>query len=483
MTDGQDPGTPAAAKVPFEPEPELRRDDDRRVIAGVCAGLGSYTRVDPVLWRTGFVLTVFAGGTGLLLYVAAWVLMRDSQGGPAAFEQMLDRAIPPRAVPKLLAVGLMVATALSLAGGFGWGTMVLAVPLVLGLLTARNRGVDLSSSLRGLRADLAEREPPPTGPAPRPSAAYYNPAQPWASAPNGPVDLAVVSERTSRDVDDDDSDDDEDDEDHGGEGDHGWARARKEWRARSSALASHAVWTVVIMAVAWVIVAPNLGPPYSELGGGALLVGPEFGIYFMAAATAVVGLYALIGTWAGNPRGLMFLGTLAVLGAITVSMTDVTEWRAGQKAWRPASVAEAESTDMRVVVGEGTLDLTDLGEAMEPGQSMDVTARVGLGMLIVTVPEDVRVELTGRTVVGSVRPPEEGDDEIRGYGLTYEESFEPVGPRAPSEATDRDGVDEEETTGSEEGPETTESTEVPVVNVSADTWVGVLEVRYDQARD
>ena len=193
MTDGQSSDTPASSEVAPEPGPELRRNDDHRVIAGVCAGLGAYTGVDPVLWRTGFVLTLFAGGTGLFLYVAAWVLMRDPQGGPATFEQMLDRAFPSRAVPKLLAVGLMAATAMSLVGGFGWGTMILAIPLVLGLLTARSRGVDLRASLLGLRADLAEREPPPTGPAPQPSAAYYNPAQPWASAPHGPVDLAVVS--------------------------------------------------------------------------------------------------------------------------------------------------------------------------------------------------------------------------------------------------------------------------------------------------
>ena len=49
-----------------------------------------------------------------------------------------------------------------------WLLLPLAIPLVLGLLTARNRGVDLRASLLALRSDLATREPPPTGPVPQP---------------------------------------------------------------------------------------------------------------------------------------------------------------------------------------------------------------------------------------------------------------------------------------------------------------------------
>lgn len=482
MTDGQSPDTPATAGVPLDTGPELRRDEEHRVLVGVCSGLGAYTGIDPVLWRAGFVLTVFAGGTGLLLYLAAWVLMRDPQGGPATFEQMLDRAIPSRAVPKMLAVGLMAATALSLVGGFGWGTMVLAIPLVLGVLTARNRGVDLRSSLSGLKADLAERKPPPTGPTPQPSAAYYNPAQPWASAPQGPVDLAVVSERTSLDVEDGGEDEDEDEErDHGRRRNgHSCASKRK---PRSAALASHALWIVVTMAIVWAIIAPNLGPPFSELSSTSLLFGSEFGIYFMAAAIAVIGLFALIGAWVGDPRGLRFLGTLAVLGAVLVSTTDVTTWRVGEQVWRPLSIAEAESTEMRMDLGQGTLDLTRLGEALEPGQSVDVTARVGQGVLVVVVPADLRVELDGGVVFGAVRTPEGEEGEPYGYALTYEETFEPIGPVPSPEGAERDVTDDEGTTGSEEGPDRAEDAAVPTVNVDADARVGVLEVRYDQARN
>jgi len=40
----------------------LTRPIDRKIVAGVCAGLGDYFDVDPVLCRVGFiVLTLFGG--------------------------------------------------------------------------------------------------------------------------------------------------------------------------------------------------------------------------------------------------------------------------------------------------------------------------------------------------------------------------------------------------------------------------------------
>ncbi|MFE1167556.1 PspC domain-containing protein [Nocardiopsis sp. NPDC058789] len=463
--------------------PELRRDDQRQALAGVCAGLGAYTRVDPVVWRAAFVLTAFAGGTGLLLYIAAWMLMRDPQGGPATFEQLLNRSFPPRAVLKLLTLGLAGATALSLVGGFGWGTLVLAIPLVLGLLTARNRGVDLRSSMLGLRADLATREPPPTGPLPQPVPAYYNPAQPWASAPQGPVDLAVVSERTSLDADDDeddaDEDEDEDDEERGkapkGAGHHGGCRGDGTGhgsKPRSSPLASHALWTVVAMAVLWPVAAPHLGPPVSEASAAQLLVGPELGVYFMAAVVAVFGLYALVGTWVGNPRGLMVLGALAVLGAVLVSSVDVTRTRIGDELWRPTTVAEARSDDQWLNVGAGTLDLTALPAELGPGGSVDVAVRVDVGSLVLVIPEDARVHVVsevtaGAIGVGSVAP---DGDFVAGLGLAHEETFDPSKPvrsSGPAEETERrDGAGRDE---------------LPVINVHASSRAGTVEVRYDQA--
>jgi phage shock protein C len=55
----------------------LRRSKEDRVIAGVCAGLGRYLGIDPVLLRIAFVVLAIAGGGGILLYVVSWILIPE----------------------------------------------------------------------------------------------------------------------------------------------------------------------------------------------------------------------------------------------------------------------------------------------------------------------------------------------------------------------------------------------------------------------
>jgi phage shock protein C len=65
---------------------KLTRSETNRRIAGVCGGLGEYFGIDPILIRLAFVLLVFMGGTGLLLYAVLWIVMPKGQPGvtPAA---------------------------------------------------------------------------------------------------------------------------------------------------------------------------------------------------------------------------------------------------------------------------------------------------------------------------------------------------------------------------------------------------------------
>ncbi|MDB5184980.1 MAG: rane protein of unknown function [Candidatus Saccharibacteria bacterium] len=51
----------------------LFRDTDNAQLAGVAAGIGRYLGVDAVLVRIGFILLVFAGGWGILLYLVLWL--------------------------------------------------------------------------------------------------------------------------------------------------------------------------------------------------------------------------------------------------------------------------------------------------------------------------------------------------------------------------------------------------------------------------
>ncbi len=54
----------------------------RRIIAGVCQGLGHYFEIDPVIVRVTFILLAAVGGMGLLAYVVLWIIM-PTEGKPA----------------------------------------------------------------------------------------------------------------------------------------------------------------------------------------------------------------------------------------------------------------------------------------------------------------------------------------------------------------------------------------------------------------
>ncbi len=53
----------------------LYRSQTNKVIAGVCQGFAEYFDVDPVVIRILFVLMAFFGGTGIVLYIAAIVIV------------------------------------------------------------------------------------------------------------------------------------------------------------------------------------------------------------------------------------------------------------------------------------------------------------------------------------------------------------------------------------------------------------------------
>ena len=54
---------------------KLYRSNTQRVIAGVCGGIAEYLNTDPTIVRLGFVLFSLAGGSGLLVYFIAAVIM------------------------------------------------------------------------------------------------------------------------------------------------------------------------------------------------------------------------------------------------------------------------------------------------------------------------------------------------------------------------------------------------------------------------
>ena len=77
---------PKTAASPAQPQPaetpraetstrRLVRIHQGRKIAGVCAGLGRHVGVDPTIIRLLFLVLLFAGGSGFLLYIILWIVM------------------------------------------------------------------------------------------------------------------------------------------------------------------------------------------------------------------------------------------------------------------------------------------------------------------------------------------------------------------------------------------------------------------------
>jgi phage shock protein PspC (stress-responsive transcriptional regulator) len=59
------------------PPRRLLRSRDDRMVAGVCGGLAEYTGIDPVVFRIVFAVAAIAGGSGLIAYLIAWVVIPE----------------------------------------------------------------------------------------------------------------------------------------------------------------------------------------------------------------------------------------------------------------------------------------------------------------------------------------------------------------------------------------------------------------------
>ena len=65
----------------FNKTKKLYRVREGRVVAGVCAGLAAHFGIDPTLVRLGFaLLTILGAGTGILLYLCAWIVIPEEGG-------------------------------------------------------------------------------------------------------------------------------------------------------------------------------------------------------------------------------------------------------------------------------------------------------------------------------------------------------------------------------------------------------------------
>jgi phage shock protein C len=72
----------------------LLRPREGRMVAGVCAGLGAYFKVDVTLVRLAFGISTFIYGLGALAYVIAWALVPEEGEGQSIVESFINRHRP-----------------------------------------------------------------------------------------------------------------------------------------------------------------------------------------------------------------------------------------------------------------------------------------------------------------------------------------------------------------------------------------------------
>ena len=80
-----------AGPAPAPARPRLVRSRGDRKIAGVAGGIAAHLNIDPVLVRIGFVVSVFAGGLGIILYLAGWLLIPEEGDQESVVGPMLAR--------------------------------------------------------------------------------------------------------------------------------------------------------------------------------------------------------------------------------------------------------------------------------------------------------------------------------------------------------------------------------------------------------
>ncbi len=160
------------------PAPSLHRSRSHRVVAGVAGGIAE--RFGVALWvvRAGFIALCFAGGVGVLLYLAGWLLIP---------EEGADKSVLGISSPADTSLVLGVALiGIGLAVLLGWmgivrGELVVGAALVVCGILLYRRGSSPSAAVTegptevyatdGSPAAIVERQPaapPPPPPPPRP---------------------------------------------------------------------------------------------------------------------------------------------------------------------------------------------------------------------------------------------------------------------------------------------------------------------------
>ncbi|WP_433329187.1 PspC domain-containing protein [Spirillospora sp. CA-294931] len=359
----------SAAPAADDDYPRLAREHEGRVLAGVCTGLGRATGIDPVVFRIGFAVLVLASGQGILLYIAAALLMPSSPANASVAENVVRRWFDAPAVLTILGALLGASVLVSTLGGMTGDTVVALTVFGLALLVAHARGVGLDAIARSVPERLKGH--PPGGWVFSPPPAPPQAAETGGGLREGMVDLAAFSSDRA-------------------------APAPPAPRPEPAAVAvqGRSALTPITLLAALAVGAAMIpvARAHPAADGSAIV---------LASALAVVGAGLLAGGWF-RARGLATAGTVLTFALLTSSVAGELPRNAryGEVVWRPTDVTRAQQ-DHKLAVGSGRLDLTAL--PLAPGQRVSVNAEVMVGGMKITVPPTARVELDARIGLGDMK--------------------------------------------------------------------------------
>jgi phage shock protein PspC (stress-responsive transcriptional regulator) len=427
-------GASAGSPPPPPPRPSLHRPREGRLIAGVAAGVAEHVGMDVAIVRILFVVvTIFTSGLGIAAYALAWIFVPEAEtDAPSAVRARSRREVGGRDPLFWVGIGLLVVGAVWLLDRPGFSPVMpwfrldggVLVPLVLiafgialwRVSDDRNRvgqpGTTRTPAPPG--STPASTAPPVWQPAdgstayrsaqetdvnddPRPLDPHPNDPHPHDPGPHDPEadrDTVVLSRSTEPTA-----------PPAGFSPPPGsapppgattpptaqgpaWSPPPVPRRERALLMRSTLGLALVTAGVLWLLRVADV----LTVGTGQIL----------AAALLVIGLGLLLGTFVGRGRGLIWTGLvllpIVVVAEVVAPMDlELGEFRqgVGEMIVTPASLDDLEPSYQ---LGAGTLNLDLSG--LEFTDIHRVAVQVGFGEIIVAIPDDVSVEITGQVAGG-----------------------------------------------------------------------------------
>jgi phage shock protein PspC (stress-responsive transcriptional regulator) len=138
----------------------LERSRSDRMLAGVSGGLASYFEIHPAFFRVGFVVLTLLGGAGIVIYLAAALVMPDEGKEDsvvsAALRERRDRPWPLIGLALLAIAGVILLSHATLwPGGDAWIVLLIAGAAIL-WITRQSKAVP-SADAKQLAASDSRR--------------------------------------------------------------------------------------------------------------------------------------------------------------------------------------------------------------------------------------------------------------------------------------------------------------------------------------